>query len=79
MEALGQRTSNLLERIERIEVAEALLREQIEGERQLRFLVTQIVGAARNRKSVRSAGWLAAPKVHNAPAGHGRVQHDGRP
>jgi hypothetical protein len=42
----GNATSDLLERIKRLEREHAALRARLEGERQLRILATQIVGAA---------------------------------
>jgi len=47
--------SELLERIQRVEADQAALRARIEGERQLRFLTAEMVGAA-----------LAAPIVGSA-------------
>jgi hypothetical protein len=44
--ALDDPTSELLERIQRLEREHAELRARIEGERQLRILAAQIVGAA---------------------------------
>jgi hypothetical protein len=43
---IDARTSDLLERIERIEAAQAALRARVEGERQLRFLAREIGKAA---------------------------------
>jgi hypothetical protein len=42
---IDARTSDILERIQRIEAEQATLRARIEGERQLRFLAAEIVGA----------------------------------
>jgi len=39
-------TSNIIDRIQRLEREQAELRARLEGERQLRFLAAQIVGAA---------------------------------
>jgi hypothetical protein len=49
------RTSDILERIQRIEAEQAALRAQIEGERQLRFLATHIVGAAQTTQIIGTA------------------------
>ncbi len=49
------RTSDLLERIQRIEAEQSALRAEIAGERQLRFLAAEIVRAAQ-----------AAPVIGNA-------------
>jgi len=49
------RASDLLDRIQRIEAEQSALRAEIEGERQLRFLTAEIVGAAQ-----------AAPVIGNA-------------
>jgi hypothetical protein len=43
---LDRTTSDLLERIQRLEREQAELRARLEGERQLRILAAQIVGAA---------------------------------
>jgi len=44
--ASGDATSDLLERIQRLEREHAQLRARLEGERQVRILAAQIVGAA---------------------------------
>jgi hypothetical protein len=44
--SIDARTSDLLERIQRIEAEQAALRAQLEGERQLRFLAREIHEAA---------------------------------
>jgi len=49
------RTSDLLERIRRIEAEQTALRAQIEGDRQLRFLTAEIVGAAQAAPVIGSA------------------------
>jgi hypothetical protein len=54
-ETIEVRTSDLLERIQRIEAEQAALRAEIESDRQLRFLTTEIVGVAQ-----------AAPIIGNA-------------
>src|ERR1035441_6458420 len=46
VKTLDARTSDIVERIQRIEAEQAALRAQIETERQLRFLVGEITGAA---------------------------------
>jgi hypothetical protein len=46
LKTLDACTSDLLDRIQRIEAEQAALRAEIEGERQLRFLTAQIVAAA---------------------------------
>ena len=43
---IDRRTTDLLERIQRLEAEQCALRAEIEGERQLRFLTAEIVGAA---------------------------------
>ena len=46
LKTIDARTSDILERIQRIEAEQAALRAEIEGERRLRFLSGEIVGAA---------------------------------
>jgi hypothetical protein len=47
LKTIDARTSDVFERIQRNEAEDAALRAQIEGERQLRFLAAEIVGAAK--------------------------------
>jgi hypothetical protein len=55
VKALDARTSDLLDRIQRIEAEQAALRAEIEGERQLRFLTAEIIGAAQAAPVIGSA------------------------
>jgi hypothetical protein len=54
-ETIDARTSDIIERIQRLEAEQAALRAEIEGERQLRFLTAEIVGAAQAAPVIGSA------------------------
>ncbi len=49
------RTGDIIERIQRLEAEQAALRAQTEGERQLRFLAVELVGAAQATPIIGSA------------------------
>jgi hypothetical protein len=75
--ALDDATSDVLERIQRLEREQAELRARLEGERELRILVAQIVGAAQVAPAIGSAveGFARAMR---APIPRGRAGGLGR-
>ena len=70
--ALDRTTSDLLERIQRLEREHAELRARLEGERQLRILAAQIVGAAQVAPVIGSAIEKFAQAMR-APSPRGRA------
>jgi hypothetical protein len=69
---MNARASDLLERIQRIEAEQAALRAEIEGDRQLRFLTAEIVGAAQGAPVIGSAIEQFAEAMR-APLARGRA------
>jgi hypothetical protein len=68
----GRATSDLLERIQRLEREHAELRSRLEGERQLRILAAQIVGAAQIAPVIGGAVEKFAQAMR-APLKHGHT------
>jgi hypothetical protein len=68
----GHATSDLLERIQRLEREHAELRSRLEGERQLRILAAQIVGAAQIAPVIGGAVEKFAQAMR-APLKHGHT------
>jgi hypothetical protein len=72
LETIGVRTSDSLDRIQRTEAEQAALRAQIAGERQLRFLMAEIAGAAQPAPVIGNAVENFAQAMR-APRAHGRA------
>ncbi len=75
----GNATNDLLERIERLEREHAGLRARLEGERQLRILAAQIVGAAQVAPVIgeaveRFAQAMRAPSPRKRAGGRARAR-----
>lgn len=68
----GSATSDLLERIQRLESEHAELRSRVEAERQLRILVAEIVGAAQVTPAIGEAIECFA-RAMRAPLPRGRA------
>jgi hypothetical protein len=71
-ETIGIRTSDLLDRIQRIEAEHAALRAEIESDRQLRFLAAEIGGTAQAAPVIGSAVEAFA-RAMRAPLPRGRA------
>ncbi len=71
LKTIDARTSDIIERIQRIEAEQAALRAEIEGERQLRFLTVEIVGAAQMAPIIGSAVERFAQAMRCAPLARG--------
>jgi hypothetical protein len=72
LKTVDARTSDLLDRIQRIEAEHAALRAEIEGERQLRFLTAELVGVAHAATVIASAFEHFAQALR-APLPRGRI------